>query len=296
MSIFIVFYFDIKVKWNQSYLFLALTLLYYINNNLYLQAFKYASAPAIQLLLYVKIPSTVVMHHFFIKRQHRAYPWILLSFLLFGAIVSQLTDKFEIKNTAIISICMVLSVNSAIASIYNETLMKSLDMDFWSQQVFDSYSLYNGKVITYTLTAFWSLVHLSITSNLHHTFVSVIHLDRSVLWYMVVIALLSGFAGIFTGMIIKSMDTIVRLLSGVIVSMLVTIGIYLTFSKSPDSWVFFSIGSFIISCSVFLYGKDMKDSSSVYNEIMEGQKRSIRRLLLILVLALPISFIMLFKY
>lgn len=134
-SAFIVFRYGIRVEWKQSYLFFVLTFLFYVNNNLYLTAFRYASAPAIQLLLYVKIPATVVLHHFFIKAQKRKKPWILLSFLLLGALISQITDKFEVTNQSVVIICLVLSMNSALASIYTEKLLKSLDMNFWSQQV-----------------------------------------------------------------------------------------------------------------------------------------------------------------
>lgn len=76
ISLVIVFYYRIRIKWRQSYLFFVLTLIYYISNNLYLVSFKYASAPAIQLLLYVKLPATVFLHHCFIKRQTRSYPVI----------------------------------------------------------------------------------------------------------------------------------------------------------------------------------------------------------------------------
>lgn len=152
----------------------------------------------------------------------------------------------------------------------------------------------NVKVITYALTGFWSLLHITLTTNISETIHSVAQLDSEVLSYMIIISLLSAFTGIFTGIIIKSIDTIARLLAGIIVSVIVTIGIFIVFSKSPESWFFFTTGSLIIGSSVYYYGLDLMSHIN-QNYLIEGRRVSIRKLIIIMLLTLPISLMVLFR-
>jgi Nucleotide-sugar transporter len=284
VSTLIIRRYNIRVDWSQAHLFAILTFLYYINSSLYLRCFSYASAPTIQLLLYIKIPVTVVVHHVFIRKQSRWYPWMLLGFLLAGALTTQITDKFSIQNPNVLVICVVLSMNSALASIYNEKLIKSLTMPFWSQQV-----------ITYALTATWSLAHISLQTNPLSIAASITHIDSTVVSYVAAISLLASIAGISTGLIIKSIDTIARLLAGIIVSVVVTIGIFLVFDRSPESWFFFTAGSMVIGVSVYLYGMDLK-AFSEFNSLTKGRRISIDVLLAVMMLSLPVSLVVSMLY
>ena len=121
-------------KSDYAFLFIAHSMLFFLNNSLYIVLLQYTGSSTIQFWTHLKLPITALMHHFIIKPQSRIGPWLSLLMIFIGVILTQMDDKLEIGSVMVFYVCVLLALNSATASIYNELLLKSLNLSFWDQQ------------------------------------------------------------------------------------------------------------------------------------------------------------------
>lgn len=123
-----------RIEWRYSPYFVGHSLLYFINNTLYYQAFTFSSSDSIHFLLHLKLPFIALLHHLWIRRQPLLLPWMDICLLFIGVLATQISDDLNLGNTITWVLCLIISANSGIASIFNEKLLKSLNMSFWEQQ------------------------------------------------------------------------------------------------------------------------------------------------------------------
>lgn len=227
---------------DKQYLFATHGLLYFINNSLYFWILSVSPTAAVNILLHVKLPLTALLHHFWIRRQPNIKPWIALTALFFGVVMTQLNDKLELGSWLTVVVCTLIAWNSSLATNYNEKLLKSLkSKSFWEQQFF--IYVYGCVCSGVTLISSRSRVVL-------------FNPEAATTWTMVAsfgTIFFFGVGGISTGFILKSLDNIVKLIASVLST--VMFGWLSCLFMGLPPYRMFLLGSLLVLGSAYYYGK-----------------------------------------
>lgn len=124
--------------------------LYFVNNNLWFWGLKFTPPALLFLAVLAKLPFTGILHHLCVRRQRSRAAWISLALLCLGLLISQAPDrlidyiwqrtpttKTESRGWeafAGILVGLVISLFSAIASIFTELRLKDESTLFWTSQ------------------------------------------------------------------------------------------------------------------------------------------------------------------
>jgi uncharacterized membrane protein len=267
------------------HLFLLQSLLYFFNNVMYFSAVQWSSAAVVSILLHFRLPITGILHHFFIKPQTSRWAWICLATIYIGVVISQLNENLSLENGWAVFICGVIALNSSIASILNERMLKGLGMPFWDQQL----RLYGLGVLSAGLFVFgkWAKASAAATSttatikstrmladDTGHTKMGIIlalsdglfvhkssHNPGSILTATGAILFGAG-AGIMTGVVVYKLDSVVKLVSQAIVSVLVTLCVLLVFGRFNGNAGAFVQGALLLVGATYGYARVSSSSGN----------------------------------
>ncbi|KAJ3095183.1 hypothetical protein HDU96_001283 [Phlyctochytrium bullatum] len=220
--------------------FVVQAFLYFINNFLYFQTVQWTSAATISILLHLRLPITGVLHHFTMRKQ-TAIGWGAMFAAYLGVVVSQLNDDLSFGSFWPILMCLIIAVNSSIASIVNEKMLKTLDMPFWDQQL-----------RLYALGALSSAVFVFARKD------ALVHPEAytpGILGATIGAIVTGAAAGIVTGLVVYKLDSVIKLISQAVITVLVTIAVFFVFGTFRGSVIYFSIGAAILVAATYVYAR-----------------------------------------
>jgi hypothetical protein len=218
--------------------------LYFINNCLYYSILLTSSTGTMSLLMHLRLPFTAIVHHFLIRRQTSWKAWGSLALVFLGVSIAQLNDHFSIGHPGVVLTAMVICLNSALASVINEKVLKTLDMPFWDQQL-RIYALGTGVSL---IAVVWT--------TLAGTAIVSIHLINMASSLATIGCLISGsMAGILTGLIIFRLDNIVKVVANSGITILVALAVYGVFDIFPFTASHFVSGSVLLVVGSYLYAR-----------------------------------------
>lgn len=223
--------------------FVVPSLLYSVNNFLYYWILSNSSAGCISLLLHVRLPLTAIAHHFMIEKQECPRVWTALVFVFAGVTLAQTDDNFSLMDLRTIIVTWVMCVNSALATVINERVLKTLRMPFWDQQL----RIYVFGVFTSGLGLLFFLQKqgrgiINMNESISKTAVS-----------SAVACIGTGaLSGIMAGFVVYRLDSVIKVVSNAGITVIVTIGTY------------FMFGIFSFALSHFIAGSVLLFASSVY--------------------------------
>jgi hypothetical protein len=280
------------------HLFIAHSMLFFLNNSIYINLLQYSEASTIQFWAHIRLPVTAFMHHIFIRKQTKAAPWLSLMMIFIGVVLTQIDDNLKVGSMMVFSVCLLLAVNSATAAIYNELLLKSLNLSIWEQQAWIS-----------MLGIVWNAVYLFIELGTVTEYKPLIQLSDKNLFLLnlLFVIALACIVGIIVGFLVKKFDNIVKLVSSAISTVLIGFLSSFFYPDRVNNSRYFEIGATFIVLftgiyakltSVKSFGKSFKYQEVPGNENQEtlpfsGSKDSkkIRFMLFMIVILLIIGWI-----
>lgn len=255
--------------------FIAHSILYFLNNALYILLLKYTSSSTIQFWTLIKLPITAILHSLFINTQRKVRPWIYLFMIFIGVVLTQLNSNLEIESFFVLFVCILLAINSSTAAIYNELLLKSLDASFWEQQCW-----------VYFLGTLWNSCYLlmELEVNQPRALYSSYIIATSVF-----VVFISAYAGIVVGFLVKKFDNVIKLQSSAVSTVFIGILSSCLFSKSLNNSFLFFLGSTLIISFTCMYAQ-LQRNNIKYSNINENQSSNIRIMLGMILLLLVVGF------
>ena len=242
-------------KLKYAYLFIAHSMLFFLNNSLYVILLQYSSSSTIQFWTHVKLPITAFMHHLFIKKQTDRKPWLSLMMIFLGVVLTQLDDNLEIGSTMVLFVCILLAINSATAAIYNELLLKSLNLPFWEQQAWVA-----------ILSVLWNSIYLVIEVGSISYYNPLSHASDNTMFLLNLssVVALATVIGLVTGFLVKKFDNIIKLVSSAISTILIGIFSSLLFPNRVTASPYFAFGSslIVVFTAVFAKSTSVKATTS----------------------------------
>lgn len=218
--------------------------LYFINNCLYYSILVTSSTGAMSLLMHLRLPFTAIVHHFLIRHQTSWKAWGSLALVFLGVSIAQLNDNFSLGHPGVIFTAIVICLNSALASVINEKVLKTLDMPFWDQQL-RIYAL--GSAVSFLAVAWTTLAQTAVVS---------IHLINEASVLAAIGCLVSGStSGILTGLIIFRLDNIVKVVANSGITILVALSVYGVFGIFPFTTNHFVTGALLLVLGSYLYAR-----------------------------------------
>ena len=224
--------------------FIVPSLLYSINNFLYYWILSNSSAGYISLLLHVRLPLTAVAHHFILQKQECPRVWTSLFFVFVGVTLAQTDENFSLMDLRAVIVTFFMCVNSALATVINERVLKTLKMPFWDQQL----RIYVFGVIT---------SGLGLLSFLKTQGGSDVYMNESVsktaVWSAVACIATGALSGIFAGFVVYKLNSVIKVVSNAAITVIVTMGTYFLFGIFSFAQSHFLAGSIILFASSFYY-------------------------------------------
>jgi hypothetical protein len=267
--------------------FVPSALLYFVNNGLYYWILGESSAGVLSLFLHLKIPTTLVVHHFLVKRQDRARAWWAVFVVFVGIGLTQVHSESlfaggfpsasaltpSASTTAegggggeedgrtssllrVMGVALLICVNSALASVMNEWVLKNVDMPFWDQQL----RMYGLGVLVSLSTVLFPFSSVSSSSSSSSSFDSsmsswleVQALTRDTVLVSAGCILCGALSGLSTGFLVYKMDNVVKVLANTGNTVLISVLGFVLFGEFKLSWTFFWLGTGLICYGSYLY-------------------------------------------
>ncbi|KAJ3081550.1 hypothetical protein HDU79_006689 [Rhizoclosmatium sp. JEL0117] len=214
--------------------------MWFVNNVLYFATLKHASVATISILLQLRLPITGILHHFLVRKQENWRVWAALGVIYVGVVCAQWTGHFSLTDMWTIYMTLLLSLISSVASIVSEKMMKSLTLPFWEQQV---------RVTLLGIVSSTIFLAFSNGAFVNHDSISV----TSVLFTIGSILAAAG-TGLFTGMVVRRLDSVVKLIAQAVAAICTTWVVYIVFGSFKAVYGFFLLGSFLLIVGTLVYG------------------------------------------
>jgi hypothetical protein len=221
--------------------------LYYINNALYYWILKETSTGMMSLLLHLRIPITALVHHFIIKREHSPFKWVAVVGVFIGIVIAQIKDNLEFTSPLVTGVAILISINSAFASVINEKLLKSLEMPFWDQQ----------------LRMYFLGMLVSMGSMWKSNGWEVREVDPRVLPSLITVTagciIAGALSGLSTGYLVYRLDNVVKVIANAVNTVLITTLGFLIFGLFNFKLINFIIGTLILLAGSYFYSLKSSD-------------------------------------
>ncbi|KAJ3060840.1 hypothetical protein HDU98_003197, partial [Podochytrium sp. JEL0797] len=219
------------------------SMLWFINNCIYFATLRHASVATVSILMQLRLPITALIHHFFVRRQESQFVWAALAVIYLGVVLSLWTNTFSVNDASTVFLCLLLSTMSSVASIVSEKVMKTLEMPFWEQQV---------RVCFLGVVS--SAVFLAGSSGAYVNYASMHPVSVGMTCGSI---LASAGAGLFTGIVVKKLDSVVKLIAQAIAAVSTTIAIWLVFGTFKAVVGCFVVGSLLLVSGTVVYGLEI---------------------------------------
>lgn len=230
--------------------------LYFINNCLYYGALTDASVGGLSLLMHIRLPLTAVAHHLMVKKQKSWRAWTSLAFVFVGVSFAQLSEGFVFTNARVVLVTFIICFNSSVASVVTERTLKTLRMPFWDQQLRMYFFGVVPSAIGVVLSSMRGKELLTLEELKEGVFTT-----SSAAWLSTVGCVISGAgSGILTGLVIYRLDTVVKVVSNSLITVLVTLASYAIFGVFPFVPLNFGIGSLILAVASYAYASFVSSS------------------------------------
>ena len=225
--------------------FVVPSLLYSINNFLYYWILSNSSAGCISLLLHVRLPLTAIAHHFMVRKQECSRVWASLVFVFIGVCLAQTDEKFSLVDSRAVIITLIMCVNSALATVVNERVLKTLEMPFWDQQL--RISVFGVMTSCLGLLSFSQMQGgrgvIDINDSVPKTDV-----------YSAAACIATGaLSGILAGVVVYRLDSVVKVVSNAAITVVVTMGAFFLFGIFSFSPSHFLAGSTVLFASSYCF-------------------------------------------
>ncbi|KAI8621467.1 nucleotide-sugar transporter [Chytriomyces sp. MP71] len=245
----------------------AQSVLWFINNCIYFAILRYTTVATLSILMQLRLPITGILHHFLVRPQKSLHAWCALTVIYIGVVAAQWTNSIE-SNWLAFTACLVLSVLSSLASIISERVLKSLDMPFWDQQfrvcllslvssaVFAAATVRGGEYVNYTV------------------------LSASAVAFTAASIVAAAGAGLLTGLVVKYLDSVVKLIAQSVAAVATTVLIYVLFGSFKAMWSTFILGSTLLVLGTVVYALETTTNSvylpyrKLYRRVLEEPKKN----------------------
>ena len=236
--------------------FVVPSLLYSINNFLYYWILSNSSAGCISLLLHVRLPLTAIAHHFVIQKQECSRIWTSLIFVSVGVTLAQTDDNFFFTDLRAILVTLAICLNSALATVINERVLKTLEMPFWDQQL----RIYVFGVLASGL----GLLSFSQKQGGRNIIEISESISKTAAWSAVACIATGALSGILAGFVVYRLDSVVKVVSNAAITVVVTMGSYFFFG------IFSFAPSHMLAGSILLFA-----SSYCFASLTMAQRKNI---------------------
>ncbi|XP_006819623.1 uncharacterized protein LOC100368945 [Saccoglossus kowalevskii] len=248
--------YTMKLSWK----FAIPSLIYGMNNNLYLYALNFAPPPLWNILIQSRVFMTALIYRIVFHRRIPPLRWMALFLLIFGISLAEASGSSQ-NNTTMASMnyllfAVLLSVVSAslstAASVYTEYLFKNDERSFCEQQV----QLYTYGVV---MTGAWALY---ITNG--HPFAVQGELTNTTVVLLGMTMLVGGLGGLAVAVIIKSIDNIAKIYSATIAILLTAVVCAIFFPlKFHLNWMYVgAVVTIFVSSVMYERGKPVNGQGS----------------------------------
>ncbi|KAJ3123927.1 hypothetical protein HK100_011432 [Physocladia obscura] len=234
-----------------------------------------ASVATVSILMQLRLPITGILHHMLVQKQRSARAWIALFVIYCGVVISQLPKKgtaFSFTDARAVAMSLVLSTVSGIASIVSETNMKSgrlAGLSFWEQQYRVSLmGVVSGAIFLMALATFgdedvvdargggggsWSLGGLVLVNVHRATGFSIAMTTGSVF--------AAAGSGLFTGLVVRQLDSVVKLIAQALAAVFTTAVVYLAFGTFKGDAEYFGFGSILLIVGAAWYALETSNNA-----------------------------------
>jgi UDP-galactose transporter len=213
--------------------------LFYLNRALYYWILKDTSAGALSLFLQMRIPSTALIHHIVIQRQRSLAAWVSIIIVFGGVMIALMDGNLEIRNSWVPFIALIICINSAFASIFNEILLKSLDMPFWDQQLRMSF-----LGLLFSSFTGWSTDSIRLNSG---------SITPGTITAVIGCIILASISSLFTGFLVLKLDNIVKVIANTVNTIIITLLGYVIFGVFTFQISNFVCGTLLVVIGSYMY-------------------------------------------
>ena len=225
--------------------FIVPSFLYSINNFLYYWILGNSSAGCISLLLHVRLPLTAIAHHFVIQKQGCSRVWTSLGLVFVGVTLAQMDDNFFFMDYRAVVVALIMCCNSALATVINERVLKTLEMPFWDQQL----RIYVFGVLASGL----GLLSFSQRQGGRGIINVIGPIPQTAVCSAVACIATGALSGILVGFVIYRLDSVVKVVSNAAITVVVTMGAYFFFGIFSFVPNHFLAGSIILFASSYFF-------------------------------------------
>ncbi|KAJ3117941.1 hypothetical protein HDU96_004845 [Phlyctochytrium bullatum] len=216
-------------------------LLFAIHTLLSLSLLQQFSPATTSFLMQLQLPFTAVLHHLTLRKESPlGFCALFVAYL--GAVVSQLTDELAIESGWAVAMGTGMAVTTAVMTVVNERMLKTLDMPFWDQQM--------------RLYAFGAVASGAIVASRRGSLVEPEAFAPGVVAATVGAVVAGAVSGITAGFVVYKLDSVVKAISQAVITVMVTVAVFLVFGTFPaGSFLVFTIGAALLLAATFAYAQ-----------------------------------------
>jgi len=254
--------------------FLLPSIIYVVNNNIYLAAILLVPPPIWQILCSIRAIFSVIIYKILLKREVTKTQFLGSFLIVFSIFLTKLDDVLssdEGNNIpfAAIVLAAIASLNSVGASVYQETLFKKSGAKFQEQQF---WLYFHGMIVA-------CCVHIATTKapvsfSMFETYYTLISESSSNTKLFLCLGLLfTSIGGLVVAAVLKKLDTVVKEYSSATANMFTAILSAILF---PDKFIlsrFMVLAMMILFLGIYCYErKSSKPKSTLNNEFIENSE------------------------
>ncbi|XP_036034000.1 CMP-sialic acid transporter [Onychomys torridus] len=240
------------------------SLVYAVQNNMAFLALSHLDAAVYQVTYQLKIPCTALCTVFMLNRKLSKLQWISVFMLCAGVTLVQwkpaqatkvVVEQNRLLGFGAIAIAVVCS---GFAGVYFEKVLKSSDTSLWVRNI----QMYlSGIVVTLVGT------YLSDGAEIQQK-----GFFYGYTYYVWFVIFLASVGGLYTSVVVKYTDNIMKGFSAAAAIVLSTIASVILFGLQIT--LNFAVGALLVCVSIYLYGLPRQDTTSIQQEATSKERIS----------------------
>ena len=180
-----------------------------------------------------------------IQKQECSRVWTSLVFVFVGVTLAQTDENFSLVDSRAVIVTLIMCCNSALATVINERVLKTLEMPFWDQQL----RIYIFGVLASGL----GLLSFSQKQKGGNIIDISESLSKTAAWSAVACIATGAISGILAGFVVYRLDSVVKVVSNAAITVVVTMGAFFLFGMFSFSPSHFLAGSTVLFASSYCF-------------------------------------------
>ncbi|KAE8602967.1 hypothetical protein XENTR_v10014188 [Xenopus tropicalis] len=229
------------------------SLVYALQNNMAFVALSNLDAAVYQVTYQLKIPCTALCTVLMLNRSLNKLQWVSVFILCGGVTLVQYSPaeatKVQIEQNYLLGIgaVAIAVLCSGFAGVYFEKVLKSSDTSLWVRNI----QMYLSGILVTALCVYISDGSQVIEKGFFYGY-------NFLVW---IVILLASFGGLYTSVVVKYTDNIMKGFSAAAAIVLSTIASVILFGLQIT--LTFAIGALFVCVSIYTYGLPRKDTTTI---------------------------------